>query len=47
MAPPISTTGRGAEPAPGDLIGARPVGQDRPESELIAGREFTADHTVV
>jgi alpha-ketoglutarate-dependent sulfate ester dioxygenase len=29
------------------LIGERPVGPDGRESELIAGREFTADHTVV
>jgi alpha-ketoglutarate-dependent taurine dioxygenase len=29
------------------LIGDRPVGPDGRESELIAGREFTADHTVV
>jgi taurine dioxygenase len=29
------------------LIGERPVGPDGRESELIAGREFSADHTVV
>jgi taurine dioxygenase len=29
------------------LIGDRPVGPDGRESELIAGREFTAEHTVV
>ena len=29
------------------LIGDRPVGPDGRESELIAGREFTADHAVV
>lgn len=29
------------------LIGERPVGPDGRESELIAGRPFTADHTVV
>jgi taurine dioxygenase len=29
------------------LIGDRPIGPDGRESELIAGRPFTADHTVV
>jgi taurine dioxygenase len=29
------------------VIGDRPVGPDGRESELVAGRPFTADHAVV